>query len=93
MPIRWLSLTKVRAPVARTAKPATVAKTLQRFEVAKQAAETTWAKKKVQQSIRAKLNDFDRFKVMLLKKQKAKIVNTVANKAIKEARKAGSIKA
>jgi ribosomal protein L14E/L6E/L27E len=35
---------------------------------------TSWAKKLSYKKVRASLNDFDRFKVMVAKKQKAKIV-------------------
>lgn len=46
-----------------------VAKFWEKNEIDKKWAETSWAKKTEQQATRQGLNDFERFKVMRLKKQ------------------------
>jgi len=79
IPLKWLSLLNIKIKVPRTVGPAKLAKFFAINDVAGKVAATSWGKKIGKQAIRANLTDFERFKVMLLKKQKAKIVNTAFN--------------
>ncbi|KAI8872949.1 60S ribosomal protein L14e [Ramicandelaber brevisporus] len=59
-----------------------LAKAFERDEIAAKWAKSGWAKKLEQRKVRASLTDFDRFKLMRLKKQRRAIVQrTVASLA------------
>lgn len=62
-------------------------------QVAEQVAATSWGKKAAVAKKRADMNDFDRFKCMLLKQQKARVVNKAVKTLVKGAYKSGAIKA
>jgi len=53
---------------------------------------TAWARKQAIKTKRASLNDFDRFKVMLGKKERSRVVWQELKKLVKEDRKATSAK-
>ena len=67
-------LTDLTVAVPRTAKSKTVLKAIQKAKLDEQWAATPFAKKQVLRAKRASLTDFDRFKVMLAKKQRRAIV-------------------
>ena len=77
IPTRWLSLTSIKIAVPRTIGVDKINKYFQISKVAEKVAATAWGKRVAAQKTRANLSDFDRFKVMLLKKQKAAIVKKV----------------
>ncbi|PSR90732.1 60S ribosomal protein L14-A-like protein [Coniella lustricola] len=60
----------VVASLPRGARTTTVKKFWEKAEIDKKWKESNWAKKRDQQSKRAGLTDFDRFKVLRLKKQR-----------------------
>lgn len=69
VPIKRLRLTKFKVPVSRGARTGVVRKIIQ-----KEGFEKTWAASSLAKSIanrtrRANLNDFERFKAMVLKKR------------------------
>ncbi|XP_064641153.1 large ribosomal subunit protein eL14-like [Lineus longissimus] len=51
-------------------------------------AETTWAKKIANKALRAKLGDFDRFKLMKAKQYRNRLINLEFGKIRKESKKA-----
>merc|ERR1712098_847052 len=63
------------------ARTKTVSKAWSASNVDAQWKESAWAKKIVQKEARRNLNDFQRFKVMKLKQQRARIINRAVNKA------------
>ena len=103
IPIRRLTLTRFRVPVLKNQRSGFVRKAIQKFKLQEKWGQTGAAKKLVAKAKRASLGDFDRFKVMLLKKRLNKTVVAKANKlrneggkpaapkkeAPKEAKKAG----
>jgi len=69
-PLAHLSLTSIVLPkLPRGTGVGTVKTAWAKAEVDKKWAETTWAKKRAQYQKRKQLNDFERFKVLKLRKQ------------------------
>jgi large subunit ribosomal protein L14e len=71
---RRMHLTDLVVPLARTAGTKSVLKAAQKFDLDSKWKLTPWAKKQQLRSKRQNATDFDRFKVMLAKKQRRVIV-------------------
>lgn len=71
----------VVAKLPRGARSSAVAKKWEASEVDAKWAASAWAKKIAQRKRRAELTDFERFQVLILKKQKRLAVNKAAAKA------------
>jgi len=70
IPLSQVSLTPLTiAKLPKAAGTGAVKKLWEKSEIDQKWAETSWAKKRVQQERRKNLTDFERFKVMRLKKQ------------------------
>jgi large subunit ribosomal protein L14e len=69
--VKRLALTELRLKVARAARPKTLLKALEENDVIAQFKATSWGQKIARGERRATLTDFERFQVMLLKKEKA----------------------
>ena len=68
--MRHLSITPIKCTtVTRGAKTATVLKAMKKDDIDGKWALTSWAKKLNKAATRGSLSDFDRFKVMILRKQ------------------------
>ncbi|CDR47768.1 CYFA0S37e00430g1_1 [Cyberlindnera fabianii] len=74
-------LTPLTFSLPRGSRTATVAKKFTAAGVAEKWAESAWAKKIAQRETRRALSDFDRFKVMVLKKQRRFAVKKAVAKA------------
>uniref|UniRef100_A0A7S1TTL0 Large ribosomal subunit protein eL14 domain-containing protein n=1 Tax=Phaeomonas parva TaxID=124430 RepID=A0A7S1TTL0_9STRA len=74
LPYRRMALTDIKVEIARGASSGDVSAAWETEEVEKKWAATSWAKKIAAKKRRANLNDFERFKVMIAKKQKSRIV-------------------
>ena len=70
-PLKRLNLTRLRIPVLRGARTGTLAKAAKEFDLEGKWSKTPAAQKFERQNKRAALNDFDRFKVMVLRKQRS----------------------
>lgn len=70
-----MSLTDIKLPIARGVRAGTLIKAAAKADLNGQWSKTNWAKKAVKQELRRNLSDFDRFKVMLLRKKKSMLVN------------------
>ena len=74
---RYLSLTPHVVPkLPRASNTSTVKKYFDQSGVTEKWAESAWAKKRQTAKLRSEMTDFDRFNVMLLKKQRARIINS-----------------
>mmetsp|Transcript_1527 Transcript_1527/g.3740 ORF Transcript_1527/g.3740 Transcript_1527/m.3740 type:complete len:131 (+) Transcript_1527:83-475(+) len=73
MPVRWLSLTPVRAAVHRGQKQKTLRKAIKDQDVIKKFSETNEAKAAKVREFKANMTDFDRFKLMLARKALYKV--------------------
>lgn len=69
MSLRHLSLTPIKCSVPRSAKTVTVSKFMKKEDIEAKWAMTSWAKKINSSNTRGNLGDFDRFKVMVLRKK------------------------
>merc|ERR1719215_2023717 len=71
MPVKRLSLTDLKANISRGAREKALRLALDKDAVMKKWAETSWAKKLAAKETRAKMTDFDRFKLMVARKTRA----------------------
>merc|ERR1719281_1206484 len=74
MPLKRLSLTDFTSKMPRGAREKTLKKALEEGEVMKKWSESAWGKKLASRKARSEMTDFDRFKVMVAKKKRAKAV-------------------
>ena len=70
-----LSLTDIKINIPRCSKEKRITAAWDEENVEETWAASSWAKKLATKKRRASLSDFDRFKVMIAKKQKAKLVS------------------
>ncbi|CAD8184656.1 unnamed protein product [Paramecium pentaurelia] len=77
IPIRRLTLTKFNLKGAtRGARTGVITKAIKKSDPFAQYAQTVAAKKVAKKALRAKLNDFDRFRVMILRKRRSALLST-----------------
>jgi len=69
-----LSLTDLRIRVGRNASQPKLVAAWKKADVLAKWEATAWAKKRAMRVKRANLSDFDRFKVMVAKKQRSKAI-------------------
>ena len=69
MSLRRLSMTDFVLDIARSLKSSSLKKAIEDFGLAKKYAATSYGKKLQRAATRSKLTDFDRFKVMVLRKK------------------------
>merc|ERR1719291_1132634 len=81
MPVRRLSLTDFKATIPRGAREKTLRLALEKDEVMKKWTETAWAKKIAAKEVRAKMTDFERFKLMVARKKRAGEVKKTIKKS------------
>ena len=94
MPLKRLTLTRLRLPILRGARTGTLRKAATAFELDKKWAETQACKKLARGTARANTTDFDRFRVMVLRKQRGYVARRFHKRAAaKPAAKAPAAKA
>ncbi|CAK82924.1 unnamed protein product (macronuclear) [Paramecium tetraurelia] len=71
IPIRRLTLTKINSQ-----RTGVITKAIKKSDPFAQYAQTIAAKKVAKKALRAKLNDFDRFRVMILRKRRSALLST-----------------
>ena len=76
IPTRNLSLTSIVVPIARGVREGVLLKHVTANNVLDQWKATGWARKAARHEARSQLSDFQRFQLMVLKKQRSKIVGT-----------------
>lgn len=86
--LRRLSLTKLKVVIPPSARSGTLTKAYAKAEIDKKWAETSYAKKLAMRTKRANLSDFDRFKVMVLRKQVRRLFATAFPKRVAHAARA-----
>uniref|UniRef100_A0A7S2ZLT4 Large ribosomal subunit protein eL14 domain-containing protein n=1 Tax=Rhodosorus marinus TaxID=101924 RepID=A0A7S2ZLT4_9RHOD len=75
MPYKHLQLTTIKIPVKRGSKPSIVKRHFENEKVAETFASSAWGKKLEVRNKRAALSDYDRFKVMVLRKKRSSLLN------------------
>ena len=68
MPLKRLSLTSLKVKISPGARIIALTKAYSAAEISKKWAESSWAKGIAKRTAKAKLNDFDRFKMMVARK-------------------------
>jgi len=71
MPIKRVMLTDFKVAVTRNARQTTLTRAWEEADVMAKWNASSWAKKLADKSKRANMSDFDRFEVMLARKQRA----------------------
>mmetsp|Transcript_97953 Transcript_97953/g.219219 ORF Transcript_97953/g.219219 Transcript_97953/m.219219 type:complete len:136 (+) Transcript_97953:68-475(+) len=74
MPVKRLSLTDIKAAIPRAAREKTLKTALEKDGIMDKWAATSWAKKLKAKETRTAMTDFDRFKLMVAKKNRSKAV-------------------
>jgi large subunit ribosomal protein L14e len=74
VPFKRIMLTDLTVKVQRNARQKAIVKAWEDGDTQAKWDATSWAKKIQKRSVRAGLSDFDRFKAMVAKKQKAEII-------------------
>lgn len=74
IPFSRIALTDFTVKIQRNARQKTLDKAWKEADVMAKWEASSWAKKLANKKKRASLSDFDRFKVMVAKKQKAEII-------------------
>lgn len=80
IPIRRVALTDMRLKIPRGVRSSTLRKALEKDDIIKKFNETAWGKKRLAKQRRAALTDFERFKVMVARKQRAQAVRSKLSK-------------
>jgi len=88
IPFRRLSLTDITIKITPSPRLKTLVKAFETEGVQQKWEKTAWAKKEAVKTKRASLNDFDRFKVMLARKQRSRIIRGELKKLVKADHKA-----
>ena len=79
-PLKRLTLTRLRIPILRGCRTGTLAKAAKAFELDKKWAACTAQKKMEKFNKRKETTDFDRFKIMVLRKQRSYDAKKLAKK-------------
>merc|ERR1711964_357760 len=74
MPIKRIALTEIKIKVTRGARLKTLVKAFNDGDVMAKWNKTAWAQKLSKRTLRANMSDMDRFKAMLAKKQRSRII-------------------
>uniref|UniRef100_A0A182Q4F4 Large ribosomal subunit protein eL14 n=1 Tax=Anopheles farauti TaxID=69004 RepID=A0A182Q4F4_9DIPT len=82
--VNHLHLTKFRVRFPFTARTRVVRDALEKFEIKKKFAETQWQERAAAKYRRFNMNDFDRFKLRLARRERNRIVSKQYNKMKKE---------
>jgi large subunit ribosomal protein L14e len=74
IPVRNLSITAITVPISRGVREGVLKRKVQSSKVLEQWQSSNWARKQSRHAQRTKLTDFQRFQLMMLRKQKSKLV-------------------
>jgi len=81
-----LSITDFKVDIGVGARHGTVAKAFDAADIANKWSATNWAKRQAAKAKRDTLNDFDRFKIMKLRKRRSYRLRFETGKLLKQAR-------
>ncbi|XP_039592899.1 60S ribosomal protein L14 [Polypterus senegalus] len=85
MPFKCMQLTDFVIKIPHSTRSKFVRKAWEKAEVNKKWTESSWAKKIEAREKRAKMSDFDRYKVMKAKRMRNKIIKHEVTKLVKAA--------
>lgn len=84
IPFKRLALTDLKIKIQKSPRLKSLVKAYTEAGIQEKWEATSWAKKIALRKKRAALNDFDRFKIMLAKKEKSRVVRQELRKLTKE---------
>jgi len=84
IPLKRLALTDLKINIPKSPRLKALVKAYTEAGIQEKWESTSWAKKLALRKKRASLNDFDRFKVMLARKEKSRVVRQELRKLTKE---------
>ncbi|XP_038067325.1 60S ribosomal protein L14-like isoform X2 [Patiria miniata] len=87
--LKKLHLTAFKIRIPHSARTGTVRNAWEKAEIDKKWRATTWARKLDAKKRKANMTDFDRYKLMIAKKKRTRIINGEVNK-LKKAKKAAA---
>ncbi|KAG5676370.1 putative 50S ribosomal protein L14e [Polypedilum vanderplanki] len=90
-PVSHLHLTKFVVKFPFTAPTRIVKKALEDFKIKEKWSQTLWAERAKAKRLRSNLDDFERFKLRLVKRSKNRMIEPVFSKLKKEASKNGTL--
>eukprot|EP00744_Colponema_vietnamica_P000134 GILI01000253.1.p2 GENE.GILI01000253.1~~GILI01000253.1.p2 ORF type:complete len:135 (+),score=41.95 GILI01000253.1:64-468(+) len=85
IPFNRLALTDIKLDIPRSPRSGTLAKMWAKGDVLSKWEKTSWAQKLARRTTRANLSDFERFKVMVLRKKRSAAVKKQVAKLRKTA--------
>ncbi|EPR57149.1 ribosomal protein RPL14 [Toxoplasma gondii ME49] len=74
MPVRRIALTDQYLKIPRSVRSATLKKALEKDDVIAKFNQSSWGKRRLAKEQRANMSDFDRFKLMVILKQRRKVM-------------------
>jgi len=80
IPLKWVNLTDFRCVVARGVREKFLKKQNKEADIHKKWAATAWAQKIERRRIRKNLTDLERFRVLVARKDKSKVVKAAVKK-------------
>jgi len=90
LPLKRLSLTRMKIPLSRGARTGTLIKSAKKAGLSEKWAETPIAKKLAKRSLRAGLTDLQRFQVMINRKQRSQAIKKRVKLMAKGQKKGGA---
>lgn len=84
IPIRRVALTDMRLKIPHGVRSVTLRKALEKDDVIKKFNESSWGRKRIAKQRRAALTDFERFKLMVARKQRAQAVRAKLGKRMQK---------
>jgi large subunit ribosomal protein L14e len=88
--VKRLKLTDIVVKLPRACKTKTVRKALEMQQAVKRFEESSWGKKLQRQQVRARLSDFDRFRVMIARKRRSQLIGQELGRLRSETRATAS---
>mmetsp|Transcript_8416 Transcript_8416/g.14450 ORF Transcript_8416/g.14450 Transcript_8416/m.14450 type:complete len:135 (+) Transcript_8416:82-486(+) len=74
MPVKRLSLTDFKVTIPRGAREKTLKLAMEKEDILGKWGQTSWGKKLEAKKAKAAMTDFDRFKLMVAKKKRSKVI-------------------
>ncbi|CDJ52015.1 60S ribosomal protein L14, putative [Eimeria brunetti] len=80
MPVRRVALTDLRLKIPHGVRSITLKKAIEKENIIEKFNQTAWGKRRIAKQKRAQLTDFERFKLMVARKQRAQAVRSKLSK-------------
>ena len=92
IPVRNLSLTSIKVPIGRGVRPGSLKRALDKAKAMDAWKASNWARKVERHTLRTQLTDFQRFQLMLARKQRSRTIGLEYAKLRREFHKSKAAK-